>query len=418
MFDTEVERVMNDVQGTIREVLINALENAGKGANIASEAVPSKGNSGTKALAATVGAALIAPIALKGASKLAQELGMDTLDVIKSPEKVLASLTANLGDRVGAGIGEKVSQKVDESGGPAGILKGAVKGALPFDGGGGGSRGASGVGQGRRIPVQQSIDIGVPLETVYNQWTQFELWPDFMHRVTRVTQEDRCTVSFAVKVWGKTKEFTASIETQRPDERIKWKVTEGMAHVGVVTFHELGPRLTRVLLDLDVEPGSLVEKAARGLRHVKRAARGDLHRFKAFIEMQEVETGAWRGRIEDGDLVEDHGSEYDEGREYSDPTATLGERDDDDQGTEKAEGEAREAGEQEDPPASSRRGGKGSSSRGRGAGGRSRSGARRSSASSASSGSRRASGSSASRASGRSSGTKTRGRGATPRKNS
>jgi uncharacterized membrane protein len=422
MFDKEVERVMNDVQATIREVLINALENAGKGANTASDAVPSKGNSGTKVLAATVGAAMIAPIALKGASKLAEELGMDTLDVIKSPEKALAGLTANLGDRVGAGIGNKVSEKVDESGGPAGILKGAVKGALPFDGGGGGSKGgALGVGQGRRIPVQQSIDIGVPLETVYNQWTQFELWPDFMHRVTRVTQEDRCTVSFAVKVWGKTKEFTASIETQRPDERIKWKVTEGMAHVGVVTFHELGPRLTRVLLDLDVEPGSLVEKAARGLRHVKRAARSDLHRFKAFIEMQEVETGAWRGRIEDGDLVEDHGSEYDKGREYSDPKATLGERDDDDQGAEEADGEAQEAGEQEDPPASSRRGGKGSSTRGRGAAGHSRSGARRSSGSS---GTRRASGSSgqsrtpASRASGRSSGTKTRGRGATPRKNS
>src|SRR5690242_2885106 len=104
MFDEEVERVMNDLQGTIREVLINALENAGKGANTAGEAVSSKGNSGTKVLAATVGAAMIAPIALKGASKLAEELGMDTLDVIKSPEKALASLTANLGDRVGAGI--------------------------------------------------------------------------------------------------------------------------------------------------------------------------------------------------------------------------------------------------------------------------------------------------------------------------
>jgi hypothetical protein len=230
-------------------------------------------------------------------------------------------------------------------------------------------------------------------------------------------------VSFAVKVWGKTKEFTASIETQRPDERIKWKVTEGMAHVGVVTFHELGPRLTRVLLDLDVESGSLLDKAVRGGRHVKRAARGDLDRFKAFIEIQEVETGAWRGRIEDGELVESHDSEYDEGREYSDPKATLGEPDED-AGADDGDGVQQQGDEQEEPPAPRPRGGRRSSSPGRTADKGSTSRARRSSASSASSGSRRASGkpgrsrSSASRTSGRSSATKTRGRGATPRKNS
>jgi hypothetical protein len=85
----------------------------------------------------------------------------------------------------------------------------------------------------------------------------------------------------------------------------------------VVTFHELGPRLTRIELDIDVDPGSLVEKAARGMRHVKRAVRADMARYKAFIEMQEHETGAWRGVIEDGELVQDHDDTYDEGREYS-----------------------------------------------------------------------------------------------------
>jgi uncharacterized membrane protein len=178
--------------------------------------------------------------------------------------------------------------------------------------------GAQGVGKGRRMPVQQSVDIGAPVETVYNQWTQFEDWPSFMHRVTRVTQEDDCTLSFATKIWGKTKEFTANIETQWPNERIKWSVSQGMTHTGVVTFHELAPNLTRVLLSFDVEPGSLIEKAARGMRHVKRAARADLHRFKALIEMAGLETGAWRGRIEDGEVVEEHDPSYDEEREYSD----------------------------------------------------------------------------------------------------
>jgi uncharacterized membrane protein YgcG len=174
-----------------------------------------------------------------------------------------------------------------------------------------------GVGKGRRMPVQQSVDVAVPVETAYNQWTQFEDWPEFMHRVTRVTQEDDCTVSFATKIWGKKKEFVAEIETQRPEERIKWKVTQGITHTGVVTFHELAPRLTRIELNVDVDPGSLLEKAARGMRHIKRAMRADLHRFKAFIEMQEIETGAWRGVIEDGELVDGHDDSYDEERDYS-----------------------------------------------------------------------------------------------------
>src|SRR5581483_10026217 len=133
------------------------------------------------------------------------------------------------------------------------------------------------------MPVQQDIDIGVPLQTVYNQFTQFEEWPKFMHRVDRVSQEDDAHVAFKTKIWGISKEFKAEIVEQRPDERIKWRVTEGLTHTGVVTFHELGPRLTRVEVNLDVEPGSMIEKAARGMRHVKRAVRADLARFKAYV---------------------------------------------------------------------------------------------------------------------------------------
>lgn len=212
--------------------------------------------------------------------------------------------------------------------------------------------GTPGVGKGRRMPVQQSVDIGAPIETVYNQWTQFEDWPSFMHRVTRVTQEDDCTVSFATKIWAKTKEFTANIETQWPNERIKWSVSQGMTHTGVVTFHELAPNLTRVLLSFDVEPGSLIEKAARGMRHVKRAARADLHRFKALIEMAGVETGAWRGRIEDGEVVEEHDASYDEQREYADVEnlveASDEENEDEDELAGDEEDEDEVAGDEED----------------------------------------------------------------------
>ena len=120
------------------------------------------------------------------------------------------------------------------------------------------------------------------------------------------------------KVWAVSKEFEASVVEQRPEERIMWTVTRGIAHTGVVTFHQLADRLTRVEVSVDVQPGSLLEKAARGMRHIKRAVRADLGRFEAFIEMQEVETGAWRGVIHDGELVEPHDESYDREREYAD----------------------------------------------------------------------------------------------------
>jgi uncharacterized membrane protein len=230
--------------------------------------------------------AAVAPLAAKGASKLAKRAMSNGADPIK---------------KAGEKAAEGAKDAVGKSGGPAGLAKEAGKGLLP-GGGGGSSGGKAGVGKGRRMPVQQSVDVAVPLKTAYNQWTQFEEWPDFMHRVTNVSQEDETTVAFKAKIWGVSKEFKAEIVDQRPDDRIKWEVTEGLIHTGVVSFHELAPRLTRIELTLDVEPGSLIEKAARGMRHVKRAARADLHRFKAYIEMEEEETGSWRGKIDDGDV--------------------------------------------------------------------------------------------------------------------
>ena len=210
--------------------------------------------------------------------------------------------------------------------------------------------GPQATGKGRRMPVQQAIDVGVPLETAYNQFTQFEEWPEFMHRVTRVSQEDDCSLSFATKIWGKTKEFKAEIVTQRPEEKIKWRVSQGITHTGIVTFHELAPQLTRIEVTLDVDPGSLIEKAARGMRHVKRAVRADLHRFKAFVEMQENETGAWRGVIIDGELVEPHDESYDEERDYSDIEDAKAEGDDDASEDQDAEPESEEQEPEEQEP--------------------------------------------------------------------
>jgi uncharacterized membrane protein len=303
-----------DIGDTMRDALGQVVREAAQNIGNATPQKKSSPLSGARGLAAGAGLAALAPLAKKGVDAVRGN-GVPS----PKPAKVVGKAASKMGDRVGNKVKEGVSQKVDEAGGAGGLVKEAAGGLFsPTGDSGGGKGGMPGVGKGRRMPVQQSVDVAVPVETAYNQWTQFEDWPEFMHRVTRVSQEDPCTVSFATKIWGKTKEFVAEIETQRPDERIKWSVTQGITHTGVVTFHELAPRLTRIELNVDVDPGSLLEKAARGMRHIKRALRGDLHRFKAFIEMQEMETGAWRGVIEDGEVVEDHDDSYDDERDYSD----------------------------------------------------------------------------------------------------
>lgn len=275
-----------------------------------------------RGVAVAAAAAALTPLAAKGIGKLADSASADGIgDAIRAPKDAVADAAAGVGDKV-SGVGDKMSgavkgkveekvkgaveDKLGQSGGPAGIFKKAIKNALPFGGDDDdddGDSGPRGIGKGRRMPVQQSIDVAVPIQTAYNQWTQYEEWPQFMHRVQRASQDDPTTVSFATKIWGKKKEFKAKIVTARPDEKIKWEVTEGITHTGWITFHEIAPQLTRLELSLDLEPGGMLEKAARGMRHVKRAARGDLHRFKAYIEAIEEETGSWRGTIEDGKVV-------------------------------------------------------------------------------------------------------------------
>jgi uncharacterized membrane protein len=305
------EVVRDALGGVMRE----ALKNVGDVSPTKSS--NSKGPfSGARGLAAGMGLAAAAPLAKKGFDAVRGN-GTGSLASMAP-----GNLVSKAGDLVGGKVKETVSSKVDEAGGAGGIAKEAASGLLPFGGGGGdddggGKGGTPGVGKGRRMPVQQSVDVAVPLETAYNQWTQYEDWSQFMHRITNVSQDDPCTVKFAAKIWGKTKEFEAKIITQRPDDRVKWRVAQGITHTGVVSFHEIAPRLTRIELTMDVDPGSLIEKFARGARHIKRAIRADLHRYKAFIEMLEHETGAWRGVIEDGELIEDHDPSYDDDRDYA-----------------------------------------------------------------------------------------------------
>jgi uncharacterized membrane protein len=257
---------------------------------------------------------VLTPVAKKLATRGAK------MAIERGPELIEDTLLPKLQD-VGGKLGERFGGGDDDDGG---------------------GRAGDGTGKGRRMPIQQAVDVAAPLETVYDQWTQFEDFPKFMHRVERVEQRDATTVVFHEKVWGVRRMWEAEIVEQVPDERIVWRTTSGMQHVGVVTFHELSDRLTRVELNVDIDPDGAIEKIARGARFAKRAARADLKRFKAFVEMRDEETGSWRGAIEDGDVVEEQGYEDDEPDEQE-PEAFEEEDSEDERDEEEDEAPSRRA---------------------------------------------------------------------------
>ena len=166
--------------------------------------------------------------------------------------------------------------------GLAGGIGGMASKALPGGGGGGKAK------KTRRLPIQRWTDVAAPIETVYERWTEFEQFPEFMHRVLNVEQEDD-TVKWDEKIWFSKRQWEGEITERRKNERVAWKTTSGMAHAGVVTFHKLDKNLTRVMVDMDFVPQGMIEKMASGMRFVKRAVEADLARFKAYVELGEAE---------------------------------------------------------------------------------------------------------------------------------
>jgi uncharacterized membrane protein len=150
--------------------------------------------------------------------------------------------------------------------------------------------------------IVEMVEVNVPVQVAYNQWTQFEEFPEFMEGVEKVVQLDDTTLEWTAQVAGKTKTWRAKITEQVPDQRIAWTATEGAPNAGVVTFHRIADDLTRVTLQLDVEPEGAVESAGEALGFVERRVKGDLERFKEFIEARGRETGAWRGTVDQADV--------------------------------------------------------------------------------------------------------------------
>jgi uncharacterized membrane protein len=144
---------------------------------------------------------------------------------------------------------------------------------------------------------ETSIEVERPVRTVYNQWTQFESFPQFMGGVDKIVQLDDTHTHWVTKVGGVTREFDATITEQTPDQRVAWKADSGPTHAGVVTFHRVGDSTTKVMLQMDFDPEGFVEKVGEAVGVVEHQVKADLERFKTFIESTDSETGAWRGEV-------------------------------------------------------------------------------------------------------------------------
>ena len=153
--------------------------------------------------------------------------------------------------------------------------------------------------------VQESITVDVPVRQAYNQWTQFEDFPNFMSGVDAVRQLDDTTVHFETSIAGVKREYDAQITVQEPDQRVTWESLNEPRNAGTVWFESLGANETKVNVELTWEPESAMEKlgAATGLD--SRQVASDLRKFKKFIEERDTETGAWRESVSGGEVEGD-----------------------------------------------------------------------------------------------------------------
>lgn len=218
---------------------------------------------------------VIVPVALGAAGALASGKGpdlvrglVDSLDGTRQQEEA----------KVGEKVLDTAKERLESEGGLVGKML-----AKKLDKAGGGSGGKT-----RRLPIQRWTDIAVPVDVAYKAFNDFDSYPKFMHRVLRVEKAGRNKVRFEEKIWFSRRQWEAQITERRANDRIVWKTTSGMSHRGIVSFHKLDPKLTRVMVDMEFEPSGVIEKMASGLRFVKRAVQADLARFKAYVEMDDA----------------------------------------------------------------------------------------------------------------------------------
>jgi uncharacterized membrane protein len=150
--------------------------------------------------------------------------------------------------------------------------------------------------------IRKDIDVAVPVRMAYNRWTQFETFPQFMEGVREVSQLDDKRLLWRAEIGGQEETWEAEIVEQVPDRKIAWRSISGTPTAGTVLFEPLDDGHSRIMLTMEYEPQGLTESIGSALGFDDRKVGGDLKRFKELIETQRVETGGYRGRIEDGEV--------------------------------------------------------------------------------------------------------------------
>jgi uncharacterized membrane protein len=150
--------------------------------------------------------------------------------------------------------------------------------------------------------ISSSVDVAVPVNTAYNQWTQFEEYPRFMKHVKSVRQVSDKSLHWTVTLGGAEREFDTEIVEQIPDQRIAWRSVQGLRHHGLVSFQSLGPAKTRLTVLLEYDPEGVIENVGSFFGVPKADLDADLARFIEFIEKRGVATDGWRGTIKSGEV--------------------------------------------------------------------------------------------------------------------
>jgi len=284
-------------------------------------------------------------------------------------EKAMSTVTDRVGgltdkfdDIAGGGpIGKAVAKgseaKAEGDSAVGGALKGAVSGVKDklTGGGGGGNKSPKAT---KAMNIIEEIDVGVPISVAYNQWTQYDEFPSFMKKVESVDEMDDedTTVTWKAQVFWSHRTWEATIIEQAPDEKIIWRSKGDKGHVdGAVTFHELGPNLTRILVVLEYYPQGLFERTGNLWRAQGRRARLELKHFRRHVMTRTLlnpdEVEGWRGIIEDGEIVKTHDEvveEEQDQQDQDDQEYDEYEGDDSDEPEDEFDDEAEEGDEPED----------------------------------------------------------------------
>ncbi len=253
---------------------------------------------------------------LKGAgSDLLRNLGDKALDTVNDKLSGLTDKLESVGSDGGGVTGKaaaKAGEAISEGDNPImGGLKGAASGIKDKITGGGGKGGKS--SSKKPVNIYETIDVGVPLKVAYNQWTEYEAFTDFTRKVHKATAQgdESPETKWGAKIFLSSREWKSTTIMQIPDERIVWE-SEGPKGYpnGSVTFHELSPTMTRIVLVIEYYPKGLFEKTGNIWRAQGRRVRSDFKQFprhvmtRTMLHADEVE--GWRGRIEDSEVVETH----------------------------------------------------------------------------------------------------------------